>query len=186
MASLSDIPPQMPCQALHPGRLGKRRQRIVLFLTMIGLASFVSPLIRTDTQVLGRTRWSPLQIAVELHKGTLPGCYLKDHELCDDPGEKIVELAFNAVFGAGTAYAMLVAIAASALLFPWSKFVSGASVIGAIATAVVQRRGNDSDLQYFICSGTSVCHVHNGAFVLVLLLVFGLLIWIAATKQLDY
>jgi peptidoglycan/LPS O-acetylase OafA/YrhL len=59
---------------LAPNRLkafGERRRRIAMGIVVLGLCSFFVPLIGTDPAVLGRVRWSPLDVLLQLHAGTL-------------------------------------------------------------------------------------------------------------------
>jgi hypothetical protein len=180
-ASLNDPAPETPAK-VRRGVLGKRRRSMVLILTMIGIASFVSPLIRTDSQVLGRTRWSPLQIVIQLHRGTLPDCRSYLSTLCEDnPRAKLVFMTLDAVAGFGTGYAMLLAIVMIVVLFPRAELVGAAAVIGAIAVGKNGQYGYD-DLQDFFGGGH---HAHGRALELALVGIFVLMIWIAVTKALD-
>jgi hypothetical protein len=52
--------------------LGKRRKRFALLLIAAGLCSFFVPLVRINPSVLGRSQWSALNIASEIHKHNLP------------------------------------------------------------------------------------------------------------------
>jgi hypothetical protein len=178
--TLDDIPPDLPTRISRSGGLGRRRRRMVLVVTFIGLASFASPLIRTDSPVLDRGRWSPLEVAIGVHNGTLPV-----HREFQWSG---VELGLDLIFGCATSYILLVAIGAATVLFPRADFVGAAAVLGALAAAE-DGRLRYADLQDFIY-GESYAFarnaVHAGALELVLLAVFGLLLWISVTQALDY
>jgi hypothetical protein len=178
--ALDDIPPDLPDGIRRSGKLGRRRRGMVLIVTLIGLASFASPLIRTESPVLGRTRWSPLAVAVGVCEGALP--------FRSDPQSRVVLLGIDAVLGLTVAYPLLLAIGLAALVFPRAGFVGMAAALGAVAL-LSEGRLRYYDLQGFLYGEpwASAAHaVHAGTLVLVLLGVFGLLLWISATKALDY
>lgn len=161
-------------------RMGGRRRQAALIVTLIGLATFVTPLIETDSEVLGRMRWSPLQIIVALHAGTLP----INRPMFPDP----LAPAFDLLVGIGAVYFLLVLISAAIALFPSARFLGSASAIGA-AVVLGNAQHRYFDLQEAIygepSAFTSGHQVHAGTNSLILLGVLGLLIFIAATKQLD-
>jgi hypothetical protein len=161
---------------------------MVLIITMIGFASFVSPFVRTDSAVLGRTQWSPLQIVIELHKGTLPVCSSDAFSACDDPRSRFVDECLDAVLGCGAAYALLCAIAAAALLFPRANFIVLVAALGIIPVCG-EAKSRYADLQGLIYGAPfpfAGRYVHAGVLCLILAGVFGLLIWIAVTQALDF
>jgi len=176
----SDLPPDVPRKILRRGVLGRRRRYMVLIVSMIGLSSFLSPLIRADSEVLGRTRWSPLLIVIELHNGSLPDCRGNYSSLCDVPRTKLVFMTLDATLGFGTAYAVLLAIVLAALLFPRAELIGAAGVIGAGMVLKDGQYGFD-DLQDFLGH-----HAHGGALELGIVGILLLLIWISVTKALDY
>jgi hypothetical protein len=53
-------------------RLDTRRRVQAFLVILIGLATFVAPLISTDPPVLGQTKWSPLGILLHGLTGVLP------------------------------------------------------------------------------------------------------------------
>jgi hypothetical protein len=178
--TLDDVPPDLPARNSRSGGLGRRRRRMVLIVTFIGLASFASPLIKTDSPVLDRGRWSPLEVAIGVHNGSLPV-----HRELQGSG---VELGLDQIFGCAPAYILLLAIAGAALVFPRADLVGVAAVLGALAAAE-DGRLRYTDLQDFIYGEPYAFAghaVYAGALELVLLGVFGLLLWISVTKALDY
>ena len=134
----SESPGSLPLRRSSSGRLGRRRRWMALIVSSIGLATFFSPLIRTDSPILGRTQWSPLQIVLELHKGTLPvKGYLEP---------KSVFLTVDALFGCAPMYAMLLVILAAALLLPRVEVIAlCAGMAGAAAYG--EAKWGYSDLQ---------------------------------------
>jgi hypothetical protein len=180
VSQLSDLSSPIPAKIPRSGRLGGRRRKMVLVIAMIGLTSFASPLIRTDSPVLGRTQWSPLQVVIDLHKGTLPDCQSYS-ELCEPPNTKLVYMTLDVTLGFGTAYAALLAIVVAALLLPRAEFVGASAGLAALLILKDGQYGFD-DLQAFFGSHH---HAHGRALELALVGIFGLLIWISATKALD-
>ena len=194
LLSQGDSPIPRPAKASSPGKLGKHRRQMVLIMAFIGLLTSISPLIKTDPEVLGRTQWSPFQIAVELHKGALP-VYLV-------PGSKPIGLWMDALMGFGAVYVLLLVIASAALFFPRSRLVAVAAALGAgSALGGIKFRfscllrtifGPQSWASY---DGHSIFvypdHVIYGngvdalTFFLILLGVFGLLAWIAVETVFD-
>jgi hypothetical protein len=161
-------------------RMGLRRRRMALIVTLLGLATFVCPLVETDSEVLGRTRWSALQVILELHSGRLP----IRHEMSPD----YIFLGIDALLGFGTVYLLLSLIAAAIVFLPSARFVGSASLIGA-AVVFGDAKYRYFDFQdgiYGAPSAFSSGHqVYAGIFCLILLGLLGLLAFIAATKQLD-
>ncbi len=180
----SYFPPGEPGKTLSPGRLGRRRRQMILFISLMGLASFTLPLIKTDSPVLGRTQWSPLQIAIELHEGKLPGC---DGPIGCDPGWSLVSFILAVAMGGfGIAYGLMLAIAAATLLFPSAEFVIFAAG-GGIVAMLAEGRSRFFDLQEFLYGPYDFAgqQVHAKALGLSLLGAFALLAWIGTTKALD-
>lgn len=161
-------------------RMGWRRRRMALIVTLLGLATFVFPLVETDTQVLGRTRWSALQVILELHAGRLP----IRPEIYPDH----IFLGIDALLGFGTVYFLLSLIAVAIVFLPSTRLVGFASAIGAAAIlGDAQYRYFDfHDAIYGASPAFSSGHqVHARTFSLILLGLLGLLAFIAGTKQLD-
>jgi hypothetical protein len=52
--------------------LGPRRRTLATAVLILGLFSFFLPLIKLDTPVLNKTRWSPFDIAEKVYEGDLP------------------------------------------------------------------------------------------------------------------
>lgn len=161
-------------------RMGWRRRRMALIVTLLALATFVVPLVETDTEVLGRTRWSALQVILALHAGRLPIRHEMPHGL--------MFLGIDALLGFGTVYFLLSLIAAAIVFLPSTRFVGFASIIGA-AVVFGDAKYGYSDFQGAIYGAppafSSGHQVHAGIFCLILLGLLGLLAFIAATKQLD-
>ena len=177
-----DHPLLIPVKGSRQRGLGKRRRLMVIVIAAIGLISFGSPIIRTDSEVLGRTQWSPLQIGLELYKGNLPICYLNEPADFKNPHAHIVDLGISAAMGSGIELVLLIAIVLAALFWPNAGFVGVAAFFG-LDLILVSGKYNWDEFDDYICAGTIV---HSTAFEMILLGVFALLLWIAATKALDY
>jgi hypothetical protein len=54
------------------GGLGRARYSLAFFVLGVGVLSFFVPLVTTDPRVLGKTLWSPLNIAWQIAEGNLP------------------------------------------------------------------------------------------------------------------
>lgn len=52
--------------------LGRARKRLVFLVVAIGLATFFGTLVVIDPAVMGRSRWSALQITLGIRNGTFP------------------------------------------------------------------------------------------------------------------
>jgi hypothetical protein len=59
-------------QAKQPETLGARRKFWALTVVAVGLLTFFLPLITTDTVVLGKTKWSVMNLMSEVCSGELP------------------------------------------------------------------------------------------------------------------
>lgn len=184
---LGDIPALPAIEPSRSGWLGRRRRMMVLVVAAIGLTTLFAPLIRTDSPVLGRTQWSPLQIAIDLEEGTLPPCSGGTFSTCADPRTRAVFLILDAVLGFGSMYALLFLIAAAALVFPRRNLVGMAAMLGMAPLYVEARRHNYPGVQDFLYGDPFAGpRAHAGALELIFLGVFALLLWIAVTKALDY
>jgi hypothetical protein len=163
-----------------PDKMGWQRRRMALIVTLIGLATFVTPFVATDSEILGRTRWSPLQVILALHAGALPIL----HSLSAGP----VSISIDMFFGIGAVYFLLTLITVAIVLFPSARFVgSSAAIGGAVVWGDAKYRYFDfQDAIYGAPRAYASGHqVHAGTHCLILLGVFGLLVFIAATKQLE-
>jgi hypothetical protein len=185
--SKEPAPPNTPWVALPIrtsglGRMGRRRRRMALVVTLSGLITFVRPLVSTDSKVLGRTDWSPLQILVALQAGTLPV------QPYSSPREKVAFLGLDLLLGCGAVYFLLVVIAAAILAWPATRFVGFAAALGAVMMLETVRF-EYPDLQDAIYGAppafVSGHRVHAGALGLILLGALVLLVYIAAHKGLD-
>jgi hypothetical protein len=149
-------------------------------VTLIGLATFVTPFVATDSEILGRTRWSPLQVILALHAGALPIL----HSLSAGP----VSISIDMFFGIGAVYFLLTLITVAIVFFPSARFVgSSAAIGGAVVWGDAKYRYFDfQDAIYGAPRAYASGHqVHAGTHCLILLGVLGLLVFIAATKQLE-
>jgi hypothetical protein len=52
--------------------LGARRRQLASLVIVVGFRTFFIPLVTIDPPVLGRTRWSALNIAAEIYRRNLP------------------------------------------------------------------------------------------------------------------
>lgn len=163
-----------------PAKMGWHRRKMALIVTLIGLATLVTPLVETDSEVLGRTRWSPLQVVLALHAGTLPIAHRMSRELA-------VSLAIDFLIGVGIVYFLLSLIAAAIAFLPSARFIGSAAAFGA-AVVLGDGQFDYPDLQdaiYGEPSSFAGHQVHAGTNGLILLGVLGLVVWIAASKELD-
>jgi hypothetical protein len=51
---------------------GQPRKRLCVFLILLGICTFLLPIIFLDSPVLNRTAWSPLNIVAKFFEGELP------------------------------------------------------------------------------------------------------------------
>jgi hypothetical protein len=168
-----------------PTELGARRRRMAMILTLIGLATFVNPLVSTDSEILGRTRWSPLQVVSAIRAGTLP-VVSQLHQM--SRGELGVNLSIDFLSGFGVVYLLLGLIAAAIVFFPSTRFIGGTSALtAAMLLGIVRSHYEDlQDVLYGAPSSFVSGHqVHAGILCSILLGVQLLLGFIVATKQID-
>lgn len=161
-------------------KLSPRRRKMALFVALLGLSTFASPMITTDSAIIGRTRWSPLQIILAVHAGTLP----LPHWVPLSPAN----VAIDTFFGLGPVYVLLALITLAILFIPSPRLILSTAGIAAIGV-LGEGRNRFRDLQE-LTYGTlpdfvSGHEVHGRTISLFLLGVLALIIWIAATKQLD-
>lgn len=164
-----------------PARLGWRRRQMALTVTLIGLGTFVTPLIGTDSEILGRTRWSPLQMILALGAGTLP----IGHKTA---GEFQPSTNIEFFMGVGVVYVLLGLVAAAILFLPSVRFVRVSTTVG-VGCVLAGAKNDFRFLQEAIYGSWSYFaqgpQVHAGTNCLILLGVLGVLFWIAETKELD-
>ena len=174
-----------------PTGMGSRRRRMALTVALIGLATFFAPLVETDSEVLGQVRWSPFQVILAIHAGTLPLSHaisrtglLSDEAVRSD----LVSLGIDALLGVGMVYFLLTLIAGATVIFPSARFVGSAAALGA-AWTWGELKWEYPDFQSAIYGAppafASGNQVHAGVNCLFLLAALGALLFIAATKQLD-
>ncbi len=155
---------------------------MALFVTMIGLATFVSPLVETGSEVHEQTRWSPMQIILAIHAGALP----LDHRMVRN--DQLLSLGIDALFGVATVYLILILIAAMVAISPSERIV-GSLAAGGAAMTLGEARWRYFDFQDAIYGAPSAFaghQVHAGINCMVLLGVLLLLVFIVATRALDY
>lgn len=167
-----------------PPTLGSRTRSMTLLMSVLGLATFAVPLIRTSVPVLGRTQWSPLMVLVGLLGGDLPFApnlpasalhYVYDLILID-----------TVLFGTLFAYGALVVILVSALRKA-TRFVIGAAAGFGMLAALLEMRGY-ADLQLGLLGGTAEqrgAEVVGFTWCLVLFAVMGLVMLIVTVKELE-
>ncbi|MGA2349047.1 MAG: hypothetical protein ABSF70_01325 [Terracidiphilus sp.] len=97
-------------------------------------------------------------------------------------------LSVDFLFGVGVVYLLLGLIAAALVILPSARFVGAAATVSA-AVVLADAQFRFSDLQDALYgaprSFVSGHQVHAGTNSLILLGVLGLLVWIAATKEMD-
>lgn len=146
-------------------KLANAHRAGAVVLILIGLLSFLEPLITTKPPVMGRTRWSPLDLVRQLQHGGLHG---------NVPSTVVVpSITF------GLPYLLMLLALASLCFFPSPKLLAWSGVIGAIASALAFRFG-DMDLERLFygkcCSMPGpVRHVELASVLLIVMLVLTLL-----------
>jgi hypothetical protein len=132
-----------------PSCLGPRTRRMAILLTLVGLATFVVPLVGTNPAVMGQPRWSPMQIIGGLMNGNLPAAVLLtktgDHAIGG------LALVNSLLFGTLFEYAMLAAILVF-VLGSAQRFLIGAAASMGVLAALIEMRGY-SDIQLAILGG---------------------------------
>lgn len=168
-----------------PKMLGPRSRQLALILTMVGLVTFVVPLITSVPAVMGRTEWSPWEMFMGVTGNTLPAAVI----LTDQGMHDVRWLIFvdTAMLGAMFDYAVLAAVLISVLGKASRKVVGGAAALGMLATLVEMRRCEDFQLAIFGGTPGSLGgqHVRAMTWCVVMLAVMALLLTIAVFKEFD-
>jgi hypothetical protein len=146
-------------------------------VTLLGLATFATPLVTTDPKLLGQTQWSPLQVVTAIISGTLPLQPVLPREL----------LGLDLLLGCGIVYLLLIVIVITILVYPSAKFI-GAGAAAGCAVLIGSVLFRYADLQYAIYGAPRAVasgQVNAGAFTLTLSGLLALLIVIAASSDQD-
>lgn len=168
-----------------PPTLGARTRSMTLLMSVLGLATFVVPLVTTSVPVLGRTQWSALTVLEGLIDGSLPaGLNLPPQDL-----HALCRLIFldSFLFGAMFAYAALILILVSALRTATRLVIGFAAALGALSALLEMRGYADFQLAIFGATPQKLggAHVAGFTYCLVLLAVTGLILAIATVKELE-
>ena len=168
-----------------PKRLGARSRQLTLIMVMVGLCSFVAPLIVTEPPVSGRTYWSPYEIFMGVTGNSLPAAVILNAE-----GTRELHwlmLANTSIFGAGFAYAMLAAILMSLMSHASRRVVACASAMGLVATLNEMRGFQDYQLAIFggLPGSVGGQYVHGWTWSVVMFGVMALVLVISFFRELD-
>jgi uncharacterized membrane protein YdjX (TVP38/TMEM64 family) len=166
----------MDASTTLPARMRRRRRQMTLVVALIGLASFVTPLVQAEP-ISGRMRWSPYQILVALHAGKLP-----IHQPVP-----AASLWIDVLMAFGPAYVLLIAIVVAAVFLPSARFVvASAAIAGGSLVGSLRFQGRELREAIYGAPGAFTGHqVHVGTYCLVLLAVMAMLIYVGSTKELD-
>jgi hypothetical protein len=168
--------------ALDPKRLGPRRRRMAALVVLIGMLTLVVPLVRTDQPVLGRTRWSPLNIVYGISAGTLPVRKWGDPKVARS--DRVMFWFASMSMGFLFEYGTLVVIAGAVIVFPLRNVIGLAAVLGA-ASVWGELQFEYQDFQEGIFAAVYTRQVHAGVHCLTMMGVMMLFLIIAAWKELD-
>jgi hypothetical protein len=168
-----------------PRNLGPRSRQMALVLTLVGLATFVAPLITTVPAVMGRAEWSPWEMFMGVTGNTLPAAVL----LTDQGFHDLHWLVFvdSLLLGALFDYALLAAVLVSVMGNASRKVVGGVGALGILATLVEMRKFADFQLAIFGGMPWTVGgqHVRAVTWSVVMLAVMVLLLVVAVIKEFD-
>lgn len=183
---LDEVKPlRAPKKEELPPTLGSRTRSMVLLMSVLGLATFVVPLVTTSVPVLGRTQWSALTVLEGLISGSLPAGV----NISAESFHAFYRLIFldSFLFGAMFAYAALILILVSALRTATRLVIGFAAALG-VLSALLEMRGY-ADFQLAIFGGTPEAlggaHVGGFTYCLVLLVVMGLILAVTTIKELE-
>ncbi len=168
-----------------PKRLGARSRQLTLVMVMVGIATFVAPLIGTVPSVSGRTYWSPYEIFMGVTGNSLPAAVILNAEGTRDV--HWLMLGNTVVFGAAFAYAMLATILVSVMGHASRRVVGSAAALGLLATLIEMRGFRDFQLAIFggLPGSVGGQHVEGWTWSVVMFGVMALLLVIAAFRELD-
>ena len=168
-----------------PKGLGPRSRQMALVLTIVGLATFLVPLITSVPAVMGRTQWSPWEMFMGVTGNTLPAAVI----LTDQGFHDIHWLVFvdSLLLGALFDYGLLAAVLISVMGHASRKVVGGVGALGILATLEEMRKTTDFQLAIFGGMPESVGgqHVRAMTWCGVQLVVMTLLLVVAVTKEFD-
>jgi hypothetical protein len=168
-----------------PKTLGPRSRQMAVLLTLVGLATFVVPLITSVPSVMGRTDWSPWEMFMGVTGNTLPAAVILTAQGMHDVRWLI--LADTALLGALFDYSLLAAALISVMGHASRKVIGSAGALGVLATLVEMRQF--ADFQLAIFGGTPASlggqHVDAMTWAVVMLVVMALLLVVAVLKEFD-
>jgi hypothetical protein len=165
--------------------LGSRSRPMTILLSLIGLVTFVVPLIGTNPTVMGQARWSPLEIVSGMFSGDLPAAVLLSGEGLRD----LRWLAFvnTMLFGTVFAYIALAVILVVALGKAQRLVIGAAAGLGLVAS-LIELRGY-TDMQLALLGGPPSLvggqQVQGMTLCVLLFAAMALLVVISAWKELD-
>jgi len=171
--------------AVVPNRLGPRRRQMTLLLTVVGLATFVVPLITSVPAVMGRAQWSPWEMFMGVTGNTLPAAVILTAQGFHDVRWLI--FVDSAMLGALFDYAMLAAVLVSAMGHASRRVIGGAGALGVLGALVEMRGSQDFQLAIFGAMPDAVGgqHVRAMTWCVLMLAVMVLLLVVAVYTELD-
>jgi hypothetical protein len=168
-----------------PSTLGVRSRNMALLLTVVGLASFMVPLITAVPAVEQHASWSPFQIFMALTGNSLPAAVLLTPAGLHQVHWLI--LADTALFGALFEYGILAACLISVLGNGSRMVVGWAAALGVFAALIEMRGYQDFQLAIFGGMPPTVGgqHVLGRSWSLLMLAVTALILTVAMVRELD-
>ena len=153
---------------------------MALLVALVGLTTFVVPLIGTDPPVLGQVYWSPLAIVQQTQLGVLPLSASTATVTAADLVLRYEDLLFGFLFAYGMLAAAFLAIVmgASVRLIRWTAGLCLAATLADLAFGHVA-------YQSALCAGGDGLQVHAGAESAILAGVTVLLLVITSLEELD-
>ncbi|HSY03490.1 MAG TPA: hypothetical protein VK819_15110 [Acidobacteriaceae bacterium] len=166
-------------------RLGSRSRSMTLLLAVVGLVTFVVPLIGTNPTVMGQARWSPWDVVTGMLTGNLPAAVLLSAQGLHD----LRWLAFvnTMLFGGIFVYIALATVLVVALGKAQRLVIGAAAGMGLVA-ALIEMRGF-TDIQLAILGGPPATvggqQVQGMTLCVLMFAIMVLLLAIASWKELD-
>lgn len=151
---------------------------MALLVALVGLTTFVVPLIGTDPPVIGQAYWSPLAIVQQTQAGVLPlGASIAT---AADLTARYEDLLFGFLFAYGMLAAAFLAIVigASVRVIRWTAGLCLGATLADLAFGNVA-------YQSALSAGGESLLVHAGAESAILVGATGLLLLIASLEELD-
>jgi hypothetical protein len=165
--------------------LGSRSRPMTILLSLVGLVTFVVPLIGTNPTVMGQARWSPWQIVSGMMSGNLPAAVLLSAQGLRDL--RWLALVNTMLFGGIFVYIALATVLVVALGKGQRLIVGAAAALGMVA-ALIEMRGY-TDMQLAILGGSPASvggqQVQGMTLCVLMFAIMVLLLAIASWKEID-